>query len=285
MKFLFSTGSLWDYSVERCFAFAAAAGFDGLEIVVDARWETRQPELLRQYMTQYQLPVVALHSPIWFYIPGWPGDQVGRLKCTTELAETIGAQVVVHHLPTRVAYFWVMAGARSVPVLVPGFNFEAGYKRWLETDYVAFQAQTPVKLCIENMPAYRRLGQRWHYCHWNRPEQIVRFPAITMDTTHLGTWGLDPATIYDLWGERVQHIHLSNFAGKKEHLRPQTGELRLDVLLQRLAAANYAHAISLEVNPDTLDAGQPDAQVIQRMTESLAYCRHWADMGTVNSEQ
>lgn len=57
------------------------------------------------------------------------------------------------------------------------------------------------------------------------------------------------------------------------------------MLLQRLAAANYAHAISLEVNPDTLDAGQPDAQVIQRMTESLAYCRHWADMGTVNSEQ
>lgn len=276
MKFLFSTGSLWDYSVERCFAFAAAAGFDGLELVVDARWETRQPEMIKRYMAQYQMPVVALHSPIWFFIPGWPGDQVGRLKCTTELAETIGAQVVVHHLPTRWAMFWVMAGARSAPLLIPGFNFEAGYKRWLETDYAAFKAHTAVQLCIENMPAYRRFKQRWHYCYWNRPEQMMRFPTITMDTTHLGTWGLDPLTVYEQWGERVRHIHLSNFAKGKEHQRPEAGELRLDALLQRLAAANYPHAVSLEVNQDTLNAGQPDAQVIQCMAESLAYCRRWA---------
>jgi sugar phosphate isomerase/epimerase len=273
MKFLFSTGSLWDYSVERCFAFAAAAGFDGLEVVIDARRETRQPELLQQYMAQYQIPIVALHSPIWFFVPGWPDDPVGRLQHTVELAETVGAQVVVHHLPTRLACFWLMAGSRTIALFVPGFNFEAGYKRWLERDYADFQANTSVKLCIENMPAYRRLGWRWHYCHWNRPTEIVRFPALTMDTTHLGTWGLDPAMVYDQWGKHVQHIHLSNFARGKEHQRPQTGELRLDVLLQRLAAANYSHAITLEVNPDTLDAGQPDEQVIQRMAECLAYCK------------
>lgn len=202
-----------------------AAGFDGLELVENGPvGKPANPNCCKQYMAQYQLPVLALHGPIWFYIPGWPGDQVGRLKCTVELAETIGAQVVVHHLPTRVAYFWVMAGARSVPVLIPGFNFEAGYKRWLETEYAAFQGKPQSNCASKTCLLIAVSGNVGTIAIWNRPEQIVRFPAITMDTTHLGTWGLDPATIYDLWRERSAYS-FEQFCGKKEHLRPQTGEL------------------------------------------------------------
>ena len=35
MQFIFSTGSLYTYNTDRCFAFAAAAGFDGIELMVD----------------------------------------------------------------------------------------------------------------------------------------------------------------------------------------------------------------------------------------------------------
>jgi sugar phosphate isomerase/epimerase len=93
-----------------------------------------------------------------------------------------------------------------------------------------------------------------------------------MDTTHLGTWGWQPVAAYPRFGGRVRHVHLSNFDGK-EHRRPEQGHLRLDELLVCLAAEGFAGTISLELHPEALDAGRPDAQVIARMADSLAYCR------------
>jgi sugar phosphate isomerase/epimerase len=271
MQFIFSTGSLWSYSIERCFAFAAQAGFDGVEIMVDQRWETRQADYLRRLMNDYQLPIMAVHSP-FMVVPGWPEDNPGRILCSVTLAEAVGAQVVVHHLPARVGFVWVRAGARFFPLPAPGWNPEKGYRHWVEGEYQALQASTPVTLCIENMPAYRRFGRRWNYAHWNTPAQMSRFPAITLDTTHLGTWGLDPVDVYPRLNSRVRHVHLSNYDGR-EHRRPEDGRLRLKEFLGRLAADNYQGAVSLELFPEVLDAGSADEKVVERMAMSLRYCR------------
>jgi sugar phosphate isomerase/epimerase len=275
MQFIFSTGSLWNYSLERCFQFAAAAGFDGLELMADERWETRQPVYLQQLMDRYRLPIVAIHSPFSTFVAGWPNDQPGRIRQTVILAETVGARVVVHHLPARIGYIWLQVPGRMFPLPVP-CNGENGYRRWLEADYSELQAGTPVTLAIENMPAYRRFGRRWQFSLWNTVAEIRRFPHLTLDTTHLGTWGLEPEEVYPQLADRVAHVHLSNYEGGREHLRPETGRLKLDRLLARLAANSYPGAVSLELQPDVLDAGQPDERVIALMTGSLKYCREWA---------
>ncbi|MCI0396677.1 MAG: sugar phosphate isomerase/epimerase [Chloroflexi bacterium] len=274
MNFLFSTGSLWSYSVERCFALAAAAGFDGLELMVDQRWETRQAEVVRRLIDQHSLPVGAVHSPFSAYVPGWPQDQPGRIRESVSLAEAVGAAVVVHHLPARFSLLWVQAPGRFFPVPLP-LSLERDYQRWLEREYAAFQAGIDVKLCIENMPAYRRFGRRWNYCRWNTPAEIVRFPHLTMDTTHLGTWGLEPVEVYPRLDSRVAHVHLSNYDGR-EHRRPECGDLQLDQLLACLATDNYQGAVTLELHPDALDAGRPDEQIIALLAASLAHCRRWA---------
>lgn len=196
MQFLFSTGSLWSYSLERCFAFAAQTGFDGIELIVDQRWDTRQPAYLRGLMDQYRLPIVAVHSPFWHSVPGWPHDDPGRIQESVRLAEAVGARVVVHHLPTRFGWIWVQVGPKGWPLPVPGWNVSRAYRHWLEHDYPSLQANTRVTLCIENMPTRRVLGRRWQFYHWNSPEEIIRFPSLTLDTTHLGTWGMEPAEIY-----------------------------------------------------------------------------------------
>lgn len=275
MQFLFSTGSLWSYSLERSFAFAAQAGFDGIEVMVDSRWESRQAAYLQGLVDRFQLPIVAIHSPFLANVPGWPPDHPGRVQATVRLAETVGAKVVVHHLPARIGYVWVQAGPRFFPIPVPGFNTEGPHRQWLSEAYAGLQNSTAVTLCIENMPAQRRLGRRWNAHHWNTPQEITHFPALTLDTTHLGTWGLDPETIYQSLNNHVRHVHLSNFDGK-EHLRPETGHLRLDKLVARMAADGYQGAITLELHPEALDAGQPDEHIIERMTTSLRYCRTWA---------
>ena len=46
MQLILSTASLRTYRIERCFAFAAESGFDGLELMVDSRYESRQPDYL-----------------------------------------------------------------------------------------------------------------------------------------------------------------------------------------------------------------------------------------------
>lgn len=271
VPFVFSTGSLWSYGLERCFDLAARAGFDGLELMVDQRWDGRQPAYVAGLVQRYGLPVRAVHSP-FASAPGWPPDNPGRIECSLRLAEDLGADVVVHHLPNRIGRVWVQTERRYFPFPTPWRNPESAYRRWLENEYRALQATTSVKLCIENMPALQRFGRRWQLSTWNTPEEMLRFAHITLDTTHLGTWGLEPVEVLPLLGGRVSHVHLSNYDGR-EHRRPEDGHLGLDRFLQALAADGYRGCVSLELHPDALDAGADDDRVLERMATSLAWCR------------
>lgn len=272
MQFVFSTGSLWSYSLERCFALAKTAGYDGLELMVDQRWDSRQIGFLQGLVEQFELPIVAVHSPFWPSIPGWPPDQPGRITQSIQIAEALNAQTLIHHLPARISTMFAVVGSRFIGVPAPWLRGEASYKQWLETEYAPLQANTPVKLCIENMPAWNRLGRSWRLHHWNTPDQMMQFGHITMDTTHLGTWGLEPVEIYQKWGKRVGHVHLSNYDGR-EHRRPGDGRLKLAELLATMTQDGYEGAISLEVYPEVLDAGQDDEKVIAQMQNCLEFCR------------
>jgi sugar phosphate isomerase/epimerase len=280
MKFILSTGSLYTYSTERCFRFAADAGFDGIELMVDYRWETRQSDFLQRLMDTIGLPVLAVHSP-FRPVPGWNRHSVSELiDQSITLAEALGSPVVIHHLPTIIDVgildYW--GGRAVIPV---GTRLQSAYRDWLCTQYAQRQRETAVTLCIENLPAAKIGGKPFNYGVWNTPDSITRFPHICMDTTHLGTFGLQPAPVYRRWRHHVRHIHLSNFDGR-QHRRPETGQLRLDDLLAHLAQDGYDQAVSLELNPDALDAGAPDAQIIQHLRVSLEHCRSWAI--PVNSE-
>ncbi len=275
MQFIFSTGSLYTYGIDRCFELAAQAGFDGVEIMIDHRWDTRQAEHLHRLTDQSGQPVVAIHSPFTARVPGWPADEPGRIRESVKLAEAVGAKVVVHHLPPRVGWHWIRIGRRRWPVPALNQHLPARYRRWLMEEYQDFQASTPVVLCIENMPARQWLGRPWSGHQWNNAKEMRQFPNQTMDTTHLGTWGLDPNEIYGLVGQRVKHVHLSNFDGH-EHRRPEDGHLPLDRFLGQLVEDGYQGAVSLELHPDALDAGKSDTRVIELLTHSLTLCRQWA---------
>ncbi len=273
MKFLFSTGSLYTYSIERCFDLAARSGFDGIELMVDQRWDTRQPDFLHRLSDRHELPILAVHAP-FTDVPGWPSGQPALISESVQLAEALGASVVIHHLPVRIGYVLLLRGGKRTFIPTPGINGEGEYRRWLEGDYAALQAQTEVSLCIENMPARHFLGRRFNGHTWNTPDELMHFPTLTMDTTHLGTWGLEPSDIYDHWGKQVGHIHLSNYDGR-EHQLPQRGRLKLNELLAKLSAAAYGGAVTLELHPAALDAGRPDEHIAAMLRTSLDICRRW----------
>ena len=277
MQFILSTGSLYSYGIERVFGLAAQAGFDGVELLVDHRWDTRQADYLHGLMQRFDLSIPALHSPFSRNCKGWGETEFGAIARTAELAQELGAAVVIHHLPLRFGYSFLQTAGRSL--LLPNF-FDRSHQRyadWLMGPYQTLQASTDVLLCIENLPKQRVLTVPTNPARWNAHSRetisdITRFPHITMDTTHLATWGLDPLEVYSRWGKRVKHVHLSNFDGR-EHRRPETGCLRLDRLLARMAADGYAHVISLELHPDALDAGAPDQRIVQLLRDSLHFCQ------------
>ncbi len=62
---VFSTGSLHPFGLERVFGWAAEAGFDGVEVMMDDRWDTHQPAYLAGLVERHELPILALHPPIY----------------------------------------------------------------------------------------------------------------------------------------------------------------------------------------------------------------------------
>jgi sugar phosphate isomerase/epimerase len=268
----FSTGSLYSYGIARVFELAAEAGFDAIEVLVDHRWDSRQPAYLRQLSEGIGLPIAAVHSPFKPTLPGWPHDPLGRLGETVALARGVGAGVVVTHLPLRIRGARIeFFGFRRSPLLLPiPLGGESEYRDFLLNGLAAFEASEGVKVGVENMPARHVLGRKVDI-HWlNNLETLSRMSHLTLDTTHIGTWGTDLLAIYEQLKARVVHVHLSNFNGQ-EHQLPENGHLPLGALLLRLTQDGYGGAVSLEVGPEVLEA-EDDAQVRAHLRRAVEFC-------------
>jgi len=61
---IFSTGSLYPFGLERVCAWAAKTGFDGVEIMMDERWDTHQEEYLGDLARRHGVPILTLHPPL-----------------------------------------------------------------------------------------------------------------------------------------------------------------------------------------------------------------------------
>ena len=62
---VFSTGSLYPFGLERVYGWAAEAGYDGVEIMMDERWDTHQADYLGDLAARHDLPILALHPPLY----------------------------------------------------------------------------------------------------------------------------------------------------------------------------------------------------------------------------
>jgi sugar phosphate isomerase/epimerase len=276
-----STGSLYTYGLDRVFGLAKEAGFDGIEVLVDGRWDTRQADYLKHLMDRHGLPVVSLHSPFHLIqVPGWERDPIWRLKRTVELAEALGAQVVVAHPPLgwlRISLRVTGASNKRDFWLGLPLSWFVGrpYARWLCHELEGFQRGTEVIVAVENMPR-RQIGPLgFDLYQMTRLESLERFRHLTLDTTHLATHGIDILQTYERLASRVSHVHLSNYNGR-EHRLLWDGHLPLADFLRRLNQDGYGGIVALELEPGVLGAGD-DNQVLANLWAAVDFCRgHFA---------
>jgi sugar phosphate isomerase/epimerase len=271
---ILSSGSLFNFDLDTVFVLAAETGFDGLELMVDYRRETYHLPHLQKLITNYQLPILAVHSPFAGAPSPWPTDPVAIIEQSVSLAAEVGAQTVVVHPPSR----WLRLQAliigpsrswkRTVPLPVVG---PGRLGHWLQHELPDFQAKTLVKVALENMP-FRSLGP-WllNPHHFNTPAQLAQFAHLTLDTTHVGTWRKDLLDTYRQIRAKVAHIHLSNYNGQ-EHQLPHNGSLPLAQLLAELTKDQFAGLITLEFGPVSLQAND-ELKLKQNLQASLTFCR------------
>ncbi len=246
---VFSTGSLHPFGLERVFGWAAEAGFDGMEIMMDDRWDTHQPAYLAGLVERHGLPILALHPPI--YAGAWRLGREETLVRSARLARRVSCPLVVAHPPP------------------PGRPL----RRWAEGPLAA--AREEVTVAVENMPANGPgfFGVRRASCHL--PEHLAGVGEVTLDTSHVGASGVDLLAAREALAGQLRHVHLSDsnlVLGKDDHRLPGKGKLPLGPFLAALAAGGYPGAVSLELKPWPL--GTPDPKVIlERMRAALDYTR------------
>jgi sugar phosphate isomerase/epimerase len=253
---LLSIGSLRFFGLDRVFMVAKDLGFDGVEVIVDDRWDTTDAGYLRLLSERYALPIPSLHSPFSFIKPpAWGNDQVEHMRRSVKLAEDIGSELLVIHL---------------------AFFADRRYAGWVRNDLPRWQERTRVKLAVENMPhAFKilggagiRLGTGTFYavdrgrlrnrllrpfsrdCHIdNTFENLRRYRWRVLDTTHLATAGIDPVDAYEAVKDGLALIHVSNYNGR-EHQPLSAGVIDMRAFLDHVARDGYEGHVTLELMPD-----------------------------------
>jgi sugar phosphate isomerase/epimerase len=267
-----STGSLFSYGLNRAFDLAVRAGFDGVEVLVDQRWDTRQPDYLNSLQRSHAIPIVSLHSPFVAGVQGWEHDQLNRLKRTVELAARLGAPHVVAHLPFRFAYVWINATTlldKPISLPLPSLDHDVEYREYLTHELETCQRTTGVTVVVENLPC-RKLGPiTYDGYQLNTIDKWSTLPNLNLDTTHLATWRLDILATYDQVKNKVRHVHLSNYNGK-EHRLLWDGVLPLAAFLGRLRDDRFSGIICVELDPESLDAGDEN-----KTLRNLMLCREF----------
>ncbi|HZD16924.1 MAG TPA: sugar phosphate isomerase/epimerase family protein [Actinomycetota bacterium] len=229
-KLLCSTVSLFGTSLHQAFPLIADAGFEGVEVMVTRDPDTRDPDRLRELSEDHGLVIEAIHAP--FLVMSrtvWGTDPVAKISRATELAERVGARLVVVH---------------------PPYRWQTAYRRWLDEDLPG-RSETEVRIAIENMFPVRVRGRKVVSVHGGQSlEHLVRHPDVVLDTSHAAVAGLDLFETVSRLGDRLSHIHLSNNAGRgwDSHLPVDQGVLPLDRFLGSVATEGFHGAISLELD-------------------------------------
>jgi sugar phosphate isomerase/epimerase len=248
-----STASVFPDRTPDAFEVAVRLGYDGVEVMVSADAVSQDVDVLRRLVDYHGIPVLAIHAPCLLVTQRvWGREPWGKLVKAKQVAEELGARVVVVHPPFR----WQREYAK---------DFVAGLARMEE--------ETDVIFAVENMYPLRAAGAEVapYAPSWNPVTQD--YPHVTLDVSHAAVSGSDALAMAGELGSRLAHVHLADGAGvpyRDEHLVPGRGTQPCAALLRRLASDRYTGTVVLEVNTRraaTREARQAD------LAESLEFAR------------
>ena len=251
-----STSSVYPERTPDAFELAARLGYDGVEVMVYTDPVSQDADVLRRLSDYHQLPVLSVHAPSLLLTQRvWGRDPWEKLHRASELAERVGARVVVLH---------------------PPFRWQREYVRGFESGLAAMADETDVIFAVENMYPLRAGGSEVvpYAPHWD--PTVLDVPHITLDLSHTAASGSDALIMAEELGGRLAHVHLADGTGSPagpvpdEHLVPGRGGQPCAELLGQLAPSGYHGVVVVEVKTSRALTREDR---IADLAESLAFAR------------
>ena len=190
-----STSFVYPERTPDAFEIAARLGYDGIEVMVYTDPVSQDADVLRRLRDYHQLPIVSVHAPSLLLTQRvWGREPWEKLRRAKDLAERVGARVVVLH---------------------PPFRWQRDYVRGFEQGLAAMAEETDVMFAVENMYQLRA-GDREvvpYAPHWDPTALDV--PSITLDLSHTAASGSDALIMATELGSRLAHVHLADGTGSR----------------------------------------------------------------------
>jgi sugar phosphate isomerase/epimerase len=251
-----STSSVYPERTPDAFEIAARLGYDGIEVMVYTDPVSQTASALTSLSDYHQLPILAVHAPNLLLTQRvWGREPWEKLRRAKDLAEQVGARVVVVH---------------------PPFGWQQDYARGFEQGLAAMAAETDVVFAVENMyPLRVGSSEVGGYApHWNPTELDVAH--VTLDLSHTAASRSDALAMAAELGGRLAHVHLADGTGAPagpfpdEHLVPGRGGQPCAELLTLLSGTGYPGVVVVEVK--TTRAPTREDRIAD-LAQSLAFAR------------
>ena len=248
-----STVSVYPESSAHAFSYAANLGYDAVEVMVGIDALSQQTSAVKQLSEHHGLPITAVHAPCLLFTQRvWGTEPWGKLERSAEMAQAVGAEVVVVH---------------------PPFRWQKQYAAGFVEGIAALEASTGIAFAVENMYPWRastKRGMEMYLPGWDPSEEP--YANTTIDLSHAAIAKSDPIAMAERLGDRLRHIHLTDGTGsaKDEHLVPGRGVMGAASFLRHLGEVGFAGEVVLEINTRKCrDAAEREAD----LRESLEFAR------------
>jgi len=252
-----STSSVYPESTAHAFTYAASAGYDAVEVMVGIDALSQQVSAVKQLSDHHAMPICSVHAPCLLFTQRvWGTEPWGKLERSAEMAQEVGAEVVVVH---------------------PPFRWQREYARDFVNGIAALENSTGIAFAVENMYPWRassRRGIEMYLPGWDPSDEP--YANTTIDLSHAAIARSNPIAMAKRLGERLRHIHLTDGSGsaKDEHLVPGRGEMDAASFLRHLADSGFGGEIVVEINTRRCSSKEERERDLQ---ESLDFAReHFA---------
>ena len=253
-----STSSVYPEHTPDAFEIAARLGYDGVEVMVYTDPVSQDADVLCRLRDYHQLPILAVHAPSLLLTQRvWGREPWEKLRRAKDVAERVGARVVVLH---------------------PPFRWQTDYVRGFEKGLAAMAEETDVIFAVENMYPLRAGGSLVVPYAPNWDPTALEVPHVTLDLSHTAASGSDALAMAAELDGRLAHVHLADGTGAPagpipdEHLVPGHGGQPCAELLTLLSATGYRGVVVVEVKTNR---AATRADRTADLAESLAFARKY----------
>lgn len=232
-----STGTLHRYGLNRIFEFAKEAEYDGIGLVMNEVFDTRDPNYVKKLIDHFSLPVVGVSV--------YNCNQQKKVEAAIEMALKINAPTVV---------------------LRPPQFIDVQFSNWFRNEIPKIQKKyTKTRVAVENPPGSKKVFIPEY--SFQSIESLKRFEYLAMDTTHIAMQQLPILRVYKMLHKRLVFIHLSNYNKGKAHQLLQEGEVPIESFLTNLKKDEFNEPICVKFSLEAIGAGD-NATVLKNLKET-----------------